>query len=83
MLNAVKFLPAVNGLTFNAISCCRTAMGVGQRALSLSAHMGGGPPPHLWLRGGWRHHASFSGYTRYYWDVAATWNGWFLIEPSE
>ncbi len=26
-------------------SCCRTAVGVGQRALSLSAHMAGGPPP--------------------------------------
>jgi hypothetical protein len=44
---------------------------------------GGGPPPHFWLRGGWRHHASFSGYGRYYWDVAATWNGWFLTKPSE
>jgi hypothetical protein len=21
--------------------------------------------------------ASFSGYIRYYWDVSATWNGWF------
>ncbi len=26
-------------------SCCRTAVGVGQRALSLSAHTVGGPPP--------------------------------------
>jgi hypothetical protein len=26
-------------------SCCRTAVGVSQRALSLSAHMAGGPPP--------------------------------------
>ncbi len=26
-------------------SCCRTAVGVGQRALSLSAHMAGDPPP--------------------------------------
>jgi hypothetical protein len=53
------------------------------RELSLSAHMGGGPPPHFWLRGGWRHHATLSGYVRYYWDVGATWNGWFLTEPSE
>jgi hypothetical protein len=29
------------------ISCCRTAVGVGQRALSLSAHTTGGPPPLL------------------------------------
>ncbi len=28
-------------------SCCRTAVGVGQRALSLSAHTAGGPPPPL------------------------------------
>ncbi len=27
------------------VSCCRTAVGVGQRALSLSAHTAGGPPP--------------------------------------
>ncbi len=60
------------------ISCCRTAVGVGQRALSLSAHMAGDPPPHSWPRGGWRHHASSSEYSRYYWDVAAAWNGWFL-----
>jgi hypothetical protein len=26
-------------------SCCQTAMGVSQRALSLSAHTAGGPPP--------------------------------------
>ncbi len=26
------------------ISCCRTAVGVGQRALSLSAHTAGDPP---------------------------------------
>jgi hypothetical protein len=31
----------------NSYSCCRTAMGVGQRALSLSAHMAGDPPPPL------------------------------------
>jgi hypothetical protein len=30
-------------------SCCRTAVGVGQRALSLSAHTAGGPPPLLAL----------------------------------
>ncbi len=49
------------------------------RELSLSPPTwGGGPPPHFWLRGGWRHHASFSGYGRYYCGVAATWNGWFL-----
>ncbi len=59
-------------------SCCRTAMGVGQRALSLSAHMAGGPPPHSWPQGGWRHHASSSEYSQYYWDVAAAWNRWFL-----
>jgi hypothetical protein len=29
------------------VSCCRTAVGVGQRALSLSAHTAGGPPPLL------------------------------------
>ncbi len=33
------------------LSCCRTAVGVGQRALSLSAHTAGGPPP-SWPRGG-------------------------------
>ncbi len=33
------------------VSCCRTAVGVGQRALSLSAHTVGGPPP-SWPRGG-------------------------------
>ncbi len=27
------------------IGCCQTAVGVGQRALSLSAHTAGGPPP--------------------------------------
>ncbi len=32
-------------LILNMISCCRTAVGVGQRALSLSAHTVGGPPP--------------------------------------
>jgi hypothetical protein len=32
-------------LFLKKISCCRTAVGVGQRALSLSAHMAGGPPP--------------------------------------
>ncbi len=61
-------------------------MGVGQRALSLSAHMGGGGDP-LPTSGPGEGDvitpASFSGYTRYYWDVAATWNGWFFIEPSE
>jgi hypothetical protein len=31
-----------------SLSCCRTAVGVGQRALSLSAHTAGGPPPHSW-----------------------------------
>jgi hypothetical protein len=28
-----------------SLSCCRTAVGVGQRALSLSAHTAGRPPP--------------------------------------
>jgi hypothetical protein len=32
---------------FSVLSCCRTAVGVGQRALSLSAHTAGGPPPLL------------------------------------
>ncbi len=32
------------------VSCCRTAVGVGQRALSLSAHTSGGHPPLLALR---------------------------------
>ncbi len=32
-------------LTSEPFSCCRTAVGVGQRALSLSAHTAGGPPP--------------------------------------
>jgi hypothetical protein len=32
-------------LIFSQSSCCRTAMGVGQRALS--AHIAGGPPPLL------------------------------------
>jgi hypothetical protein len=35
----VKIYVNVNG------SCCRTAVGVGQRALFLSAHTAGGPPP--------------------------------------
>jgi hypothetical protein len=29
------------------LSCCRTAVGVGQRALSLSPHTAGDPPPLL------------------------------------
>jgi hypothetical protein len=35
----------------NYSNCCLTAVGVGQRALSLRPH-GEGPPPHSWLRGG-------------------------------
>ncbi len=58
------------------VSCCRTAVGVGQRALSLSAHTVGGPPPSL-PQGGWRHHAIFLEYSWYYCDVAAAGNGWF------
>ncbi len=64
-------------------SCCQTAVGAGQRALSLSVHMAGGPPPHSWPGRGWRHHAILSGYGRYYCGVSAAWNGWFLTEPSE
>jgi hypothetical protein len=51
-------------------------MGVGQRALSLSAHTAGGPPP-SWPWGGWRHLAIFLEYSQYYCDVAAMGNGWF------
>jgi hypothetical protein len=36
---------STKGLISFQPSCCRTAVGVGQRALSLSAHTAGGPPP--------------------------------------
>jgi hypothetical protein len=42
---------SILSLFYFITSCCRTAVGVGQRALSLSAHMAGGPP-HSWPRGG-------------------------------
>ncbi len=48
----VLYLPAVSLAACSpfppdclCLSCCRTAVGVGQRALSLSAHTAGGPPP--------------------------------------
>jgi hypothetical protein len=44
-----RFFLSLNFIAENSfktcISCCRTAVGVGQRALSLSAHTAGGPPP--------------------------------------
>ncbi len=46
------------------LSCCRTAVGVGQRALSLSAHMAGGPPPPGPGEGGVT--------TPYSWSIAGT-----------
>ncbi len=52
-------------------------LGRPESSLSLHSH-GGGTPPHSWPQGGWHHHASSSEYSRYYWDVAAAWNGWFL-----
>ncbi len=52
-------------------------MGVGQRALSLSAHTAGDPPP-SWPRGGWRHYAILLENSWYYCGIAATGNGWFL-----
>jgi hypothetical protein len=52
-------------------------VGVGQRALSFSAHTAGGPPP-SWPWGGWRHHAIFLEFSWFYCGVAATGNGWFL-----
>ncbi len=76
----MRNLQEVNN-TKREISCCRTAVGVGQRALSLSAHTAGGPPPSWPRGGGWRHHAIFLEYSWDYCNVAATGNGWFL--PSE
>jgi hypothetical protein len=45
-------MQCINSNNFKTIfchlfSCCRTAVGVGQRALSLSAHTAGGPHPLL------------------------------------
>jgi hypothetical protein len=52
----LSYYPAISIITTDSIyylvrSCCRTAVGVGQRALSLSVHMAGDPPP-SWPRGG-------------------------------
>jgi hypothetical protein len=46
-------------------SCCRTAVGVSQRAPSLSAHMAGGPLPHSWPGEG-------DVTTPSYWSIAGT-----------
>ncbi len=66
----------VSHLRFPYLSCCRTTVGVGQRALSLSAHMAGGPPPPFLAPG--RVTSPRQPIGVYYWDVAAAWNGWFL-----
>jgi hypothetical protein len=57
------------------LSCCRTAVGVGQRALSLRSHGGGTPP--LLAPGRVTSPRHILEYDWYYCGVAATGSGWF------